>query len=78
MNTSGKIQYEKAESFELDVNLKPKDFLVKQDEVIAYSGATGGAEGPHLHFEIRDEANRRTNESISCLDCMHSMDWHRN
>jgi murein DD-endopeptidase MepM/ murein hydrolase activator NlpD len=49
-----KIQYEK-QIFELDINLKPKDFVVKQDEVIAYSGATGGAEGPHLHFEIRDE-----------------------
>lgn len=49
-----RIQYEK-QTFELDINLKPKDFPVKQDEVIAYSGASGGAEGPHLHFEIRDE-----------------------
>ncbi|MBK8363794.1 MAG: M23 family metallopeptidase [Bacteroidetes bacterium] len=56
-----KIQYEK-QVFELDVNLKPKDFVVKQDEVIAYSGASGSAEGPHLHFEIRDE---QTEEPIN-------------
>lgn len=49
-----KIQYER-QTFEVDLNLKSKDFLVKQDEVIAYSGSTGSAQGPHLHFEIRDE-----------------------
>ncbi|MBK8587010.1 MAG: M23 family metallopeptidase [Bacteroidetes bacterium] len=49
-----KIQYER-QAFEVDLNLKSKDFLVKQDEVIAYSGSTGSAQGPHLHFEIRDE-----------------------
>lgn len=56
-----KIQYEK-ETFELDLNLKPKDFIVKQDEVIAYSGSTGSTQGPHLHFEIRDE---QTEEPIN-------------
>jgi hypothetical protein len=48
-----KIQYEKR-VFEVDVNLTNKDFIVKQKEVIGYSGSTGSAESPHLHFEIRD------------------------
>lgn len=48
-----KQQYLK-ESFEIQVFPAANELPVTQNEVIAYSGSTGGFVGPHLHFEIRD------------------------
>lgn len=42
----------------------PSLFPVKREELVAFSGNTGGSMGPHLHFEIRET---RTEEPLNPL-----------
>lgn len=47
-------QYEQ-HRFAIDLELGPNEIPVKQGDTVAFSGSTGDAAGPHLHFEIRTE-----------------------
>jgi hypothetical protein len=55
-----KEQYRR-HSFAMDYYPKAHSINVKQGEVVAFSGNSGGSGGPHLHFEIRDAQSRPLN-----------------
>jgi hypothetical protein len=59
-----KKQYE-LRSYSVSLFPLRDQFRIKQGEVIAWSGNTGGSTGPHLHFEVRESSSE---DPINPLD----------
>ncbi|WP_299549601.1 M23 family metallopeptidase [Seonamhaeicola sp.] len=62
-----KQQYKK-ESYEVEMFPGAETLPILKDSLIAYSGNSGGSGGPHLHFEIRDNAERPINPMLFGID----------
>lgn len=62
-----KRQYQK-ETFEIELYPKAEELQITKDEIVAFSGNSGGSAGPHLHFEIRDKSAKPINPMFFGID----------
>ena len=62
-----KEQYQK-ESYEIELYPKPNTLSLNKNELIGFSGNSGGSGGPHLHFEIRDNNQKPINPLLFGFD----------
>ena len=60
-------QYDK-QSFHIELFPTPDELPISANELVAFSGNTGGSAGPHLHFEIRDKKEHPMNPMLFGMD----------
>ena len=63
-----KAEQYKKERFEIELFPGINDLPIDKDEIVAFSGNTGGSSGPHLHFEVRDKNQRPINPMLFGID----------
>lgn len=56
-----RLEQERQNSYAIDRYFPPDQFPIKKGDVVGFSGESGSAFGPHLHFELRDGDNRPLN-----------------
>lgn len=49
-----KAEQYKQQKYDVDISLTANQVSLQKGDIIGKSGNTGGSQGPHLHFEIRD------------------------
>ena len=52
-----KLQQAKNKKYSIKTNFSSNEFRLKKGDIIGYSGDTGYAFGPNLHFEVRDKSD---------------------
>ena len=68
-----KKQYE-TQSYEVELFFEPTELPVSKNEIIGFSGNTGGSFGPHLHFELRETTTQKPiNPLLSHYDIQDSV-----
>jgi len=60
-----RVEQNRRQSFEMEKFFRPNEMVVNKGDLLGYSGDSGGAFGPHLHFELRDTLNQPINPFIS-------------
>ena len=48
-----RVEQNRQQTFEMEKFFRPNEMAVNKGDLLGYSGDSGGAFGPHLHFEVR-------------------------